>query len=224
MSIFRGGLQQESSFLDTLYIDIFSRVVVWLLLVIEMCVDHWWRESLNQPNKNNWQVLHLSFMLAGKAAKGRAKEVKKGKYHLMMSSLEFWYLIRTKTPAKNHLLIQNPKWSFLILVLTFSIDKARGRPWLARQKPSPSFITQEVGRRCDSISNIQFSWHIVSPVSYRLQHCHNLWHHKTFWQIFLVIIVSNYKNLVWSVFWSCQCSQASWMKQKADDTWYIVFQ
>ena len=218
MSIFRGGLQQESSFFRHLVYWYLQQSCCVILLVIEMCVDHWWRESLNQPNKNNWQVLHCVLYASWKSS----QRSQKGKISLDDEQLRI--LIRTKTPAKNHLLIQNPKWSFLILVLTFSIDKARGRPWLARQKPSPSFITQEVGRRCDSISNIQFSWHIVSPVSYRLQHCHNLWHHKTFWQIFLVIIVSNYKNLVWSVFWSCQCSQASWMKQKADDTWYIVFQ
>ena len=93
-------------------------------------------------------------MVGGKAAKG----VIKRKYHLMMSSLKFWYGLKNLQKKS----FTYPKWSFLILVLTFSIDKARGRPWLVRQKPSPSFITQEVGRRCDSISNIHFSWHIVS--------------------------------------------------------------
>ena len=162
MSIFRGGFGIATR---TLF---FRHLVYWylqqsccvILLVIEMCVDHWWRESLNQPNTNNWQVLYCVLYASWKSSQRQGQRSQKGKISLDDEQLRI--LIRTKTPAKNHLLIQNPKWSFLILVLTFSIDKARGRPRLARQKPSPSFITQEVGRRCDSISNIQFSWHIVS--------------------------------------------------------------
>ena len=128
-----------------------------ILLVIEMCVDHWWRESQNQPNTNNWQVFHCIVFNASWESSQRSQK-RKHHDHLMMSS--FRILIRTKKPAEKSFIY--PKWSFLILVLTFSIDKAGGRPWLGQQKPSPSFITQEVGRRCDSISIIQFSWLIVS--------------------------------------------------------------
>ena len=74
-----------------------------ILFVIEMCVDHWWRESQNQPNTNNWQVIHCGLNASWESSQRSQK--RKHHDHLMMSSLEYWYGL--KNLLKNHSFIQS---------------------------------------------------------------------------------------------------------------------
>ena len=104
-----------------------------ILFVIEMCVNHWWRESQNQPNTNNWQVFHCIVFNASWESSQRSQK-RKHHDHLMMSSLEYWYGL--KNLLKNHSFIQSD-----FLDTCFDLQHWQGwRPALAGAAETFTFL------------------------------------------------------------------------------------